>query len=193
MKTRFGKTIALLLALLLAFSTVLAGCGKKDGAQNSSNNTQNELTDNDNTGNGNTDNGNTGNDNTSTDNADTIGAAYVNAFNEIDSTDPNEIVNALIDKEIVDYSFGQMDVEPGFLDGFDADITGFNTGVKFSPMIGSIPFVGYVLETDDTDALVDELNINANPRWNICTEADETVMAVKGNLVFFMMCQNDEE
>ena len=60
-------------------------------------------------------------------------------------------------------------------------------------MIGSIPFVGYVFETDDTDKLLSTLKENANPAWNICVEADETVYSVKDGLVLFLMCPNDNK
>ena len=36
----------------------------------------------------------------------------------------------------------------------------------------------------DAQALTD----NANPRWNICVEADQTVVGTKGDKVFFLMC-----
>ena len=57
-------------------------------------------------------------------------------------------------------------------------------------MIGSIAFVGYVFELEagaDAEAFVNELTANANPRWNICVAAEETVTAVEGNMVFFCM------
>lgn len=84
-----------------------------------------------------------------------------------------------------------MPVEAGLLTGFDnAEITGFDAGVMFAPMIGTIPFVGYVFtlsEGTDADAFVKNLEDNANLRWNICTQADEMVSAVEGNTVFFVM------
>ena len=84
-----------------------------------------------------------------------------------------------------------MPVEPGFLTGFDnAEITGFDAGVMFAPMIGTIPFVGYVFaltEGTDAAAFVTTLEDNANLRWNICTMADEMVALAEGNFVFFVM------
>ena len=84
-----------------------------------------------------------------------------------------------------------MPVEAGFLTGFDnAEITGFDKGVMFAPMIGTIPFVGYVFTlADGTDAaaFVKTLEDNANLRWNICTQADEMVTVAEGNVVFFVM------
>ncbi len=85
-----------------------------------------------------------------------------------------------------------MAVEPGLLTGFDnAEITGFKEAVVFSPMIGSIPFVGYIFELEegaDGETFRQMLADNANPRWNVCTEAEETVIEQVGNKVFFLMC-----
>lgn len=76
--------------------------------------------------------------------------------------------------------------------GFGNDeITGFAEGVMFAPVIGTIPFVGYLFRLDagtDGDAFVQTLKDQANPRWNICTEADETVVRREGDVVFFVMC-----
>ena len=84
-----------------------------------------------------------------------------------------------------------MPVEAGFLTGFDnVEIKDFEKGAMFAPMIGTIPFVGYVFTlTDgaDVDAFVKTLEDNANLRWNICTMADEMVAVAEGNVVFFVM------
>jgi len=37
------------------------------------------------------------------------------------------------------------------------------------------------------------LKDNANPRWNICTEAEETVVGSVDNKVFFVMCPKSFE
>lgn len=88
-------------------------------------------------------------------------------------------------------------VEPGLLNGFDnTEITGFEEGVVFSPMIGTIPFVGYVFtlaEDADMDAFVATLTESANMRWNVCTEADQMITETVGNKVFFLMCPNSFE
>lgn len=85
-----------------------------------------------------------------------------------------------------------MPVEPGLLSGFgNAEITGFKEGTMFAPMIGSIAFIGYIFELEDgTDgeAFMQTLKDNADPRWNICVEAEETVVGQTGNKVFFVMC-----
>ena len=60
----------------------------------------------------------------------------------------------------------------------------------FSPMIGTIPFVGYVFvleEGADVDAFMTTLKDNGDLRWNICTEAEEMVVDHVENRVFFVM------
>lgn len=83
------------------------------------------------------------------------------------------------------------DCTEGYLPGFNTDITGFSAGVKLQPMIGSIPFIAYIFETEDTDALLEKLNSSADPRWNICTEARNPITDVNGNYVFFCMTPAD--
>ena len=84
-----------------------------------------------------------------------------------------------------------MPVEPGLLSGFDNyEVTGFQEGAVFMPMIGSIAFVGYVFTLEDgadVNAFMENLKANCNPRWNICVEAEETRVASVGNKVFFVM------
>ena len=85
----------------------------------------------------------------------------------------------------------------GWLNGFDAEsITGFSECAMFAPMIGTIPFVGYVFDMPDAEsaeALIDVLTENADPRWNICTEAEETVTGTAEDKVFFVMCPKSME
>lgn len=80
-----------------------------------------------------------------------------------------------------------MDVEEGYLNGFNEEINGFGKGTMFSPMIGTIPFVGYVFETDSPEDLVKTLEENYRLDWNICTTADEMKVERQGNYVFFIM------
>ena len=90
-----------------------------------------------------------------------------------------------------------MPVEEGLLSGFDNyEVKGFDKGTVFMPMIGSIPFVGYVFELkSDTDVntFMSNLEKNANKRWNVCVEADEMYTASYGNKVFFIMCPKSLE
>lgn len=121
---------------------------------------------------------------------DTVASKLYELFEtEIATTDDiNEVVNKLIEAEYFkEVSMTTMEVEPGFLNGFEAEITGFNNGVMFAPMIGTIPFVGYIFETDDTELLMSELEANASLNWNICTTADEMLVKAHDNYVFFVM------
>ena len=103
-----------------------------------------------------------------------------------------ELAGKLVSMEINQFMGGTMPVEPGFLSGFDNyEVTGFESGVMFCPMIGSIPFVGYVFDLakgTDVATFVEGLEENSNPRWNICVTADQTVIGSIGNTVFFLMC-----
>ena len=131
---------------------------------------------------------------------DTLGQTLLAAFYEELTANPEmtaqELADAVIANEAILFSGATAPVEAGFLSGFDADITGFEEGVMFAPMIGTIPFVGYVFtvaEGADVDEFVGKLEENANPRWNICTEAEETIVEAVGNKVFFLMCPKSLE
>lgn len=105
------------------------------------------------------------------------------------------IAEALVGNEIIPFMGGAMEVEPGLLQGFDnAEIKGFKEGAVFMPMIGTIPFIGYVFTLEngtDASSFISNLKANANLRWNICTTADEMVAGSVGNKVFFVMCPTE--
>lgn len=108
-----------------------------------------------------------------------------------------DIANAVITHESIQFMGGTNPIEEGFLSGFDNfEVKGFSKGIMFGPMMGTIPFVGYVFELPanaDVDAFVSGLRANANPRWNICTEAEQTIVEKSGNKVFFLMCPKSLE
>lgn len=103
-----------------------------------------------------------------------------------------ELAEGLLTNELILFMGGAMPMEEGYLTGFgETEIKGFEECVMFAPMIGTIPFVGYVFDMADAaeaEALVDVLLENADPRWNICTEAEETVTGTAEDKVFFVMC-----
>lgn len=108
------------------------------------------------------------------------------------STDVVSLAKELVSHEIIPFMGDAMPVEPGFLNGFgENEIKGFKEGAMFAPMIGTIPFVGYVFEVDDTETTVEDfktmLKNEANLRWNICTEADEMFVESLDNTVLFIM------
>lgn len=121
---------------------------------------------------------------------DTVASKLYELFEtEIATTDDiNEVANKIIGAEYFkEVSMTTMEVEPGWLNGFENEIKTFNNGVMFAPMIGTIPFVGYIFETDDTELLMSELEANALLNWNICTTADEMLVKAHDNYVFFVM------
>ena len=128
---------------------------------------------------------------------------FEDAMIEGTATSPNEIANAIVESGILPFMAGAMEIEVGteYFAGFDYyTIEGYKSAAVFMPMMGSIPYVGYIFELEDgVDVynFVDDLTVNANPRWNICVEADETLVGAFGHTVFFIMCpdriETDEE
>lgn len=158
-------------AMAMAASVLAVSCGNGKG-NSSSSQSGSEIT-------GNTD-----------------GEKLVSLFNSeaaSGSIDLEKTASLLSEKILSDYSCMSAPVEEGFLEGFDASVSGFSKGYCFRPMIGSIPLMGYVFESEDPQALETYLKKFANTRWNICTEAKETVSSVKGKYVLFAMLPGDEE
>ena len=124
----------------------------------------------------------------------TVGNSLFAEFKKLASSGNSlAIAEKLAESQILsEMSMGAVSVEPGYLNGFDnAEITGFSEGAMFCPMIGSIPFVGYVFtlaEGTDASEFISFLKSSANLRWNICTEAEEMVAGSSGDKVFFVMC-----
>ncbi len=108
-----------------------------------------------------------------------------------------ELAEGILTNEAILFQGGAMPVEEGYMMGFgEAEIKGFEEAVMFAPMIGTIPFVGYVFDMPDAEsaeALIEVLTKNADPRWNICTEAEETVAGTAEDKVFFVMCPKSLE
>lgn len=131
----------------------------------------------------------------------TVGYMLTQEFHALKAETPEitaqEMADAILANPMILFDGASMPVEEGLLTGFgNTEITGFKEGVMFAPMIGSIPFVGYVFSlADDTDAeaFMQTLKDNADPRWNICTEAEETVVENADNMVFFVMCPSQFE
>ena len=123
--------------------------------------------------------------------AQTVGAVLLNDFKKNPEGTAQEIAERIIGNEIIPFMGGANPIEPGFLAGFDnVEITEFKEGCMFGPMMGTIPFVGYIFVLEDgadVDAFVTTLKDNANLRWNICTEAEELTVESEGNTVFFLM------
>lgn len=125
------------------------------------------------------------------DKPETVGEILLDAFEDNSEGTAQEIAERIIGNEIIPFMGGANPIEPGYLAGFDnVEITDFKEGAMFGPMMGTIPFVGYifVLEDDaDVDGFMKTLKDNANLRWNICTEAEELTVDNEENTVFFLM------
>ncbi|MBP0959380.1 MAG: hypothetical protein J5992_04575 [Oscillospiraceae bacterium] len=132
--------------------------------------------------------------------ADTLGNTLYKDFLSKVEANPDmsveELANQIIANPVIQFGPAVMPVEAGYLPGFTEEISGFKSGAMFAPMIGSIPFVGYVFELeseDDVEAFLATLDSTSDPRWNVCVEADETVMGNSGTKVFFVMCPTSIE
>ena len=125
----------------------------------------------------------------------TLGNTLLAFFKEQAAEGKNitEIAEAITTHPSIVFNCMAVEMEKGYLPGFNEEITSFDKAVSFAPMIGSIAFVGYVFETEDADALIETLKANANLRWNICVEAEEMVVGKSGNKVFFVMCPKNME
>lgn len=122
----------------------------------------------------------------------TLGQTLLSVFRENSKSTPEQIANACLSSPAIQFMGSVAPVEEGALMGIDTEINGFSDGYMFAPNIGTIPFVGYVFEAGEkAPELVETLKKSANPRWNICTEAEETVIDEKDGKVFFLMCPKD--
>lgn len=130
-----------------------------------------------------------------------VGGQHWDAFTAAIADDADataeELANTLVSLEINQFMGGALPVDPEYFPGFDNYLpTGYESGAMFMPMIGSIAYVGYVFELpEDADAaaFIADLEANANPRWNICVEADQVVAGAVGNKVLFLMCPSTYE
>lgn len=127
----------------------------------------------------------------------TVGEILLATFKANSTGTAQEIADAVISNPIIQFFGGTNPMEPGFMSGFENfEVTGFEECVMFGPMMGTIPFVGYIFtlaEGTDVEAFKTSLKDNANLRWNICTAADEMVVENEGNTVFFLMCPSTFE
>lgn len=173
------RLIAILLAALMLLTMTACGCqkGTGNGGQTQATNT-----------------GTTGSTETTqtTGNAETtVGSALLEDFKANATGSAQEIAEHLLTNKAIAFVGAVMPVEEGLLTGFgETEITGFKEGAMFAPMIGTIPFMGYIFalpDGADVEAFKTMLKDNANLRWNICTTAEELIVANEGNVVFFLM------
>lgn len=131
-----------------------------------------------------------------TDSEELLSDSVVNAFFEKakDGMTAEEIANEMVkDGETEGYVVDVMGDDSYFMGFGNAEITGYSEAARFSPMIGTIPFMAYIFILDegaDSAAFIQMLLDNCNPRWNICTEADTVKAEQSGNAILFLMCQD---
>ena len=122
---------------------------------------------------------------------DTVGSALLEDFQANATGSAQEIAEHLLTNKAIAFMGAVAPVEEGLLTGFgETEITGFEEGAMFAPMIGTIPFMGYIFALSDgadVESFKTMLKDNANLRWNICTAAEELIVANEGNTVFFLM------
>ena len=189
------KLISLLMALIMMFTMVACAADNAETPETEDTNTEDTTEVEDETVEDTTED-TTEEDTTDAETTDaTLGQTLQMDFQNTVAENPDmtaqEIADDLITNPAILFAPATMPVEEGFLSGFTSEITGFEEAVMFAPMIGSIPFVGYVftLGADaDVDAFIDTLEANADMRWNICVEAEEMVVDHVENTVFFLMC-----
>ena len=183
------KIIALLLTFVLAFSVV--ACTKTtDNNENNTPDTNNDVVDTEEIVADDTDEAPAADDGAS------VAQTLVSEFKTLaadTSLNAQAIADALLGSAVLSNvgMMGTMPIEDVYLSGFDNyEVKGFDECVMFSPMIGTIPFVGYVFTVADgvdATAFASDLEANANLRWNICVAADEVATAVEGSKVMFVM------
>ena len=123
--------------------------------------------------------------------AQTLLNVFYNEIGANPAATTEELANAVIAHDSIQFMPMVMPVEEGYLAGFNNEIHGFAEASTFAPGIGTIPFVGYVFKLADgadVEAFKATLEAEANLRWNICTAAEEMVCENVGNTVFFLMC-----
>lgn len=108
------------------------------------------------------------------------------------SLDLTDLGNTLMNDSGLPIDGEVTPVEPGLLMGFGNDeITGLCRGGHVRPRHRHHSLCGLSFPPgcgDRRRRLCPDIEGPGQPRWNICTEADETVVRREGDVVFFVMC-----
>ncbi len=118
--------------------------------------------------------------------------------------DIEKVAKKIAENEILEISVDASQVKSGdYLSGFQKEIKDFKNAHRVDrllhvvhvirPMIGTIPFIAYIFEVENSSEFAEELKSSADLRWNICTEADEMHVVVRGDYVFFVMSPKNFE
>lgn len=195
------KNIAKLLISMLVFGTVIgaAGCSKKEEPKPSTEQTATETpateapaTETPTEQTGSEQSSETAGGTAAVDGMDPLAAKLLEEFQAQAAAGktPKEIAEVLGKEDFCGYDCNVEACAEGYLAGFSAEVSGFKSGASFLPWIGSIPFAGYVFETESEAAAAEfaaKLQEIADPMWNICTEAQDPVIGTSGALVFITM------
>ena len=102
--------------------------------------------------------------------------------------DIEKVAQTLSESEVIVPAVQTFTISEGdYLSGFKEEVKGYDKVVGIAPMIGTIPFIAYIFETENPKELAKMLEENAMLNWNICTEADEMKTTIVDNYVFFIM------
>ena len=108
--------------------------------------------------------------------------------------DIEKVTKKIAENEILEISVDASQVKSGdYLSGFQKEIKDYKNAYIIRPMIGTIPFIAYIFEVENSSEFAEELKSSADLRWNICTEADEMHVVVRGDYVFFVMSPKNFE
>lgn len=195
------KIITLLLSLAMVVSLVACGSGNSSTTTTTSTSNQTSVetpssTENQTSASVEDNTSNTENNNTV---ADTIGERLYAIFTAaVDSGKKGQEITDAMAETFQEVGLGSDTREPGYLPGFSSDVTGFAHCYGANPWISTLPFACYVFELDTTDeaalnSFLDSITAISDPRWNICTEAGETIGRVYGGYVFFGMFPSGED
>lgn len=125
----------------------------------------------------------------------TIASALVQVYKDNMTADANlmDVMNAIAKDTANPYHPEVFEISEGYLNGFTEEVKGFNSGVGMAPMIGTIPFIGYIFDVDNPEEFISSVEKNIDLRWNICTTADEYMIETVGNRVFIIMAPFNAE
>lgn len=130
----------------------------------------------------------------------TVAQTLLKDFKDKRTSKPNqnilELAQGIMENEAVSFASDCSSVEEGFLPGFDADIVGFASAVRFGPLINVNPFIGYIFQLkDETNVatFMQNLKDHGNLNWGICVMADEMVVGNVDKTVFFVMSPTYDE
>lgn len=74
-----------------------------------------------------------------------------------------------------------------FMPALKAPVKNFTEGAMLIPATGTQPFIAYMFKTENVNGLIEELNEQVNPSWNIHSVETEVVCESFSEYVFFAL------